>query len=240
MIEQRYQDLINVANLLPEETESIFAALENNIDTDNNKERLFNAYFKSIYRFAIRALNMGRHDNLDEIISFLTKYFYDSIDNYDPNNSFGASFNTYILSCLGYAEKSVWKLRSSLPLTTQLPDESGLGEMDDENLLNVQDKKKLRQFEEEYASGVNIISQVEKFDCIGEIERFVRESSKISDKERETFFEMYSFDGDFKVGNLRDVAKKVGVSHEMVRLRTNKVKDRIKLFLEDKDFSFSF
>ena len=234
-IKAKYQALISTPNLKQHEIDSIFAEIDSGINIEGNKEKLFNAFFKLIYRAATRAVSVGYHNNLDEIISFITTIFYRSIDNYKENGN--ACFYTYISKCIHCSEKSSWKLGSSIPNSVPLstsPNRDGY--FDDITSEKIYKRIEMNHADI-FASGVNIIDEIEKTDYIDEIERFVSECGTISEKEKDTFFEMYRL-GESRVSTLRNVASKMGVSYEMVRLRTNKVKEKIRLYFEDKELSY--
>lgn len=208
---EKYKPLFSCKNLENGEDLEIFAAIKAGVNVDFNKERLFNAFFKKIYREAWRAIRMGIADDLDDIISYISYYFYKGIGTFDPDN--GACFYTHISNWISGAILNFNRTKSNKNLmfvAGDAPDEQA---------------DKLQHFYYNYESGVDIFDNICQQDFLNKIDEFLI-NENIENDSKNAFLDYYGLNRDKK--SAKNIAQEQGVSIQTVMNRKNGIEKKLK------------
>lgn len=242
-ITNKYSYLFEYPCLKQGEDKEIFTAIEKGIDVELNKERLFNAFFKTIYKEAAKIVKSGYHDDFEEALNHVTVFFYKGIDTYDMNK--GACFYTHIRYWIQCATYKCDKLRKDpelvdLDLNFELEDNNSNNHYDCNT--SAKQKKEILEYCESYCSGVNAIENIEKRDFLNQINNFIKNNKFLKNKDKVAFIEFYGLNNiDCPVGTTaRALGEKYGVSSQAILNRMAKVERELKShFISEKNFLFN-
>ena len=215
---KRYAHLFECESLKKGEEVEIFAAIEAGLDVDFNKERLFNALFKKIYKEACAAIKNGFHDDLDEVINHIAYYFYQGIDTYKPDK--GACFYTHISHWIRCAVLNIPRIKAGKNLIYVSGEETS---EDEGSALNIYNN---------FDSGINVFDEVCKSDFLNKIDEFL-ENSNFRGCEKQAFTEYYGLNGGAEGKTARVIGREQGVSAQSVLNRKNAVEKSLKYFFKD-------
>lgn len=234
----KYSYLFEQPNLKQGEEQEIFAAIKKGVDVKFNKERLFNAFFKKIYKEAAHIIKCNYHNDLDEALNHVTWFFYRGINTYDVNKK--ACFCTHIDYWIRCATLKAGMLRSDPELVEfDFSFEGGLGQTSDYDDCNssAKNKQEIIKYAEDHCSGVNVIEEVERTDFLNQITNFLEKSKELNEGEKRAFIEYYGLDDvNFLTGkDAKTLGKKHKVSHQTIFNRKEKVEKQLKnFFLKEK------
>src|SRR6056300_917779 len=230
----KYSYLLECPNLKTGEENEIFSAINKKIDVELNKSRLFNAFFKRIYKEASKIIKLRYHDNFEEAINHVTYYFYRGINTYNLGK--GACFYTHIENWVRCATKRCSELRN-FPNTEPLQIDEPYGEKYDSNLF-AKEKQEVFDYCQDYCSGIDVINEICSTDLIDCIKNAVERNKSLDKKEKQAFLEYYGFgcDDSKRMKTLRQIGGECGVTGQSILNRKSKVESELKKHFKKSDF----